>query len=673
MKKIVAILMVLLAVFMFSSCPGVDDEDTADKKGNGEDPDNSKPVVVTAISLDPTNLSIEIDDYDAIDVTTTPAGGTVTWSSSNNNIATVDSTGKVTGIAVGTATITATAGTVTAFCTVTVTNKAIVVTAITLDPTTLSLELNATGTITATTTPAGGSVTWSSSDSTKASVSNAGVVTGKFWTDTAVTITATSGTGEAAVTATCAVTVNKPTSNFAEVSADGKTLVHTFPKLVGSTAFGADSGTTNEDGSYTFDGTADAWKGGAARYTFPEPITPAQTWKLADYNVVEIFFATAASESGTSVSVGLKTSANQDLPQYPTGGPTSTFSTTDTDKSLKFIMAETGGNVTFQRNTGGPVTVTIQKVVFSKVEPVTVTFSGGEATSVTFPSQTVLPGRTITLPNPRFGFPGHRFLGWFKNVNDETSKFEAGAPLEETLTLTAKWELGDPITVDMTLNLNPVNWPSLPQNNGYESYGVNGYYAGTVYDEEEGTLTITFSGKNRERAIIPLSEDQILELLEPDVSGVTFRFEADIVRGGPWSGTATALTNTQLGGTGLEFAGFRVHLANPSMDSWHGTDTGNEYPFTGNRAVDGASPDHLFEYRPFFTTNTTKPYRSFVVIQAMFRAFNNDGSYANNNTPAGFPQVVITIRSVKVEPNDTRTEEDLAKQLVLNGEASGSY
>ncbi|MCH5461501.1 Ig-like domain-containing protein [Secundilactobacillus sp. HBUAS58055] len=49
---------------------------------------------------------------------------TVTWSSSDDTVATVDTTGKVTGVKAGTATITATASGKTATSAVTVTEAA---------------------------------------------------------------------------------------------------------------------------------------------------------------------------------------------------------------------------------------------------------------------------------------------------------------------------------------------------------------------------------------------------------------------------------------------------------------------------------------------------------------------------------------------------------------------
>lgn len=55
-----------------------------------------------------------------LNATTTPVQGTITWASSNTSKATVDSTGKVTGVAAGSAVITATSGSAVASCDLTV-------------------------------------------------------------------------------------------------------------------------------------------------------------------------------------------------------------------------------------------------------------------------------------------------------------------------------------------------------------------------------------------------------------------------------------------------------------------------------------------------------------------------------------------------------------------------
>ena len=79
-------------------------------------------IEVTAIELDKSSISVEVNDVEQLTATVSPDNATdpsVSWSSSNNSIATV-SGGLVTGVAVGTATITATAGEKKATCTVTV-------------------------------------------------------------------------------------------------------------------------------------------------------------------------------------------------------------------------------------------------------------------------------------------------------------------------------------------------------------------------------------------------------------------------------------------------------------------------------------------------------------------------------------------------------------------------
>ena len=75
---------------------------------------------VTSLTLDKNTVSISGTTTSQITATTVPAGKTVTWSSSNESVATVSSTGLVTGVGNGTAIITATSGDINVKCTVTV-------------------------------------------------------------------------------------------------------------------------------------------------------------------------------------------------------------------------------------------------------------------------------------------------------------------------------------------------------------------------------------------------------------------------------------------------------------------------------------------------------------------------------------------------------------------------
>lgn len=81
---------------------------------------------VTGVSLNKSTLSLKTGRSETLTATVLPADAAnkaVTWTSSNPSVATVDSNGKVTAVAVGSATITVTTedGALTATCTVTVT------------------------------------------------------------------------------------------------------------------------------------------------------------------------------------------------------------------------------------------------------------------------------------------------------------------------------------------------------------------------------------------------------------------------------------------------------------------------------------------------------------------------------------------------------------------------
>ena len=80
------------------------------------------PVGTTmALSLDKSTVSVAHGSTTTLVATTTPAGMRVTWGTSDATKATVDDAGVVTGVAAGSATITATFGGLSKSCTVTVT------------------------------------------------------------------------------------------------------------------------------------------------------------------------------------------------------------------------------------------------------------------------------------------------------------------------------------------------------------------------------------------------------------------------------------------------------------------------------------------------------------------------------------------------------------------------
>ena len=92
------------------------------------------PVSVTGVTLDETELALYTGGSATLTATVAPDNATnkaVTWSSSDNTVATVDNTGTVTAVGAGNATITVTTedGSKTATCTVTVTDKTYMISA----------------------------------------------------------------------------------------------------------------------------------------------------------------------------------------------------------------------------------------------------------------------------------------------------------------------------------------------------------------------------------------------------------------------------------------------------------------------------------------------------------------------------------------------------------------
>lgn len=82
----------------------------------------SEVIEVSSVTLDKTELALQVEEVEQLTATVLPDNAydpTVTWSSSNEAVATVDN-GFITAIAVGNATITATAGAKSATCDVTV-------------------------------------------------------------------------------------------------------------------------------------------------------------------------------------------------------------------------------------------------------------------------------------------------------------------------------------------------------------------------------------------------------------------------------------------------------------------------------------------------------------------------------------------------------------------------
>ena len=152
---------------------------------------------------DTITLSAEVLPYD------TTYSKNVSWSSSNEAVATVSADGTVTAKSAGTAIITATSENgMTASCTITVEKKFIPITEVYLDKSSATLTEGDTATLTATVLPENTTyskdVSWSSNNSEVAAVDANGTVTAKSVGTTIITATSENGKS-----ASCTITVNK--------------------------------------------------------------------------------------------------------------------------------------------------------------------------------------------------------------------------------------------------------------------------------------------------------------------------------------------------------------------------------------------------------------------------------------------------------------------------------
>ena len=221
------------------------------------------PPSVTSVTIDQGNKSVLVGGNVQLTATVAALGGadlSVTWSSDDTSIATVDASGLVTGVAAGQAHITATSNfDNTKSDTVTLTvATAPSITSVTINEGNQAINQGATVQLTVTVNAAGGadpSVTWSSDDTSIATVDGTGLVT------------AVAG-GTAHITAT---------SNF-DNSKSSQVTVDVTPKAVTGVAIPEGDQSINVGATYQFSANVTA-TGGA---------DPSVTWSSSDTSVASV-------------------------------------------------------------------------------------------------------------------------------------------------------------------------------------------------------------------------------------------------------------------------------------------------------------------------------------------------------------------------------------------------
>ena len=181
-------------------------------------------IPLTSVTLNKTELELTTGTSETLVATVAPDNATdktVVWSSSDDKVASVDQTGKVTAVAAGEATITAKAGDKEATCKVTVKDNFIAVTEVTVNVKELPMTVGEYFTLGATVKPDDATdptVTWSSSDESVATVTEIGTVHAVGAGQ--ATITAKAGDKEA----TCTVTVSEKVIPVTEITINVKEL-----------------------------------------------------------------------------------------------------------------------------------------------------------------------------------------------------------------------------------------------------------------------------------------------------------------------------------------------------------------------------------------------------------------------------------------------------------------
>jgi uncharacterized protein YjdB len=185
---------------------------------------------VATVALSPTSVHLNAGQTSQLTATAKDQYGDVittdaeSWNSSRTSVATVSSTGVVTAVGSGSATITVTIGGVQATASVTVAQAAVA--SVTVSPTSLSLTAGKSSGLTATAKDGSGNVltgypeSWQSSNSSAATVSTSGVVTGVAAGNATITVSI----GGKSATASASISSSTPTVATVTVTPGSSTI-----------------------------------------------------------------------------------------------------------------------------------------------------------------------------------------------------------------------------------------------------------------------------------------------------------------------------------------------------------------------------------------------------------------------------------------------------------------
>jgi uncharacterized protein YjdB len=388
-----------------------------------------RPVPVATVTVTPSTASLTAGQTVTLSATLQDASGNtltgrpLSWSSSDNTIATVTSAGDVTGVGTGVATISATSEGQVGTATVTV--GMVPVASVTVTPPNATVDVGATVQLGATPRDAAGNplagrnVTWSSSADAIATVSSGGVVTGV--TQGVVTITATVEGQSGSSTVTVNAAGPPPPVPVASVSVSPSTVSLT----VGSTQ--SVTATPLDANGNPLAGRVITWSSGNSNVATVNSSglitatgvgnTTVQATSEGQSGVVTVNVAAASiasitiSPSSTSVNVGWTTALTA-TPRDANGNPMAASVSWSTSDASVAVVSSSGvvtgvsvGSATITASSGsgtGTATISVQlapvnRVVVTPANPEVRERQSVQLTATLYDAKNnVLSGRSVT-------------------------------------------------------------------------------------------------------------------------------------------------------------------------------------------------------------------------------------------------------------------------------------
>ena len=401
------------------------------------------PIAVTGVSLNKTSLSFTgTGSSQTLTATVSPSNATnktLTWSSSNTSVATV-SNGVVKAVGFGTATITAKSNNgKTASCSVTV--NPIQPTGIKATPETSTLYgLNGTVKLSANVMPSNATnkaVTWSSRNTSVATVSSDGTVKAVGYGTTVITATTVNG-----LTSNCTINVKKEEVTSLTIATKptktnyyvGDTLNTTGLKLTATYNNGTTQTITN---GFTCTPTALSTAGAQTVTVNYGGKTATFTVNVQDVTLSGIAIASNPTKTSYYVGDTLDTTGLKLTATY-SNGTTQTITSGFTCTPTALTSA---GMQTVTVNYGGKTATFTVNVELPVLPFVTLTFdpTDGVLDLADTPEKTVYPGEAYgRLPEPTAD--GMVFLGWYTESGKRITSLTT-CDLTGDATVSARWAL----------------------------------------------------------------------------------------------------------------------------------------------------------------------------------------------------------------------------------------